>query len=1212
MVKRISKLFMIVFLLIFAFSFAACKKKENEEENKGGEDKQIPTISFQTTSYELEVGEEVTLSPVIKNLENGEIEYSEDKTGVVTSEVNGTYKAVAAGTVTVTAKIKGYDASASVTITVKEVYVPVLVSEITVEGNASMTEGDTQTLTATVLPENADDKTFKWSTSNAKIGTITDAGVVTAVKAGTVTFTATANDGSKKSGSLKVVIKEKQILATSINFEIADSFYVDDEATLEAVIEPSNASVKVARWSSTNPTVATVDETGKLKAVAAGKVTIVCETTDGSNLKASKQIEVKEFNGPKTVSYVGPTTFGLTETYQLSAKDFTSDAKGELEFVSYECFDDALEVSATGLVTPKAEGSATLIVSVKGISNIEVSIQIKIVSPLYVNKAWAGSADGASVGESLVFGTNAFDTITKALAKATNGAFIYVAAGTYDESFTISYSDIALLGPNDKVLGNDTRAEEAILTGKITLAKELKNTTIAGFKFTGNAQVVNNKGGNGSGAEPAMNLNGFKFAYNLVDTSLTSGKGVIYFVEGSSGYSYYLDFIGNKFTTSATSTLEAYVYIDNNTHLTIENNTFFNAPAKAFYINDTDKGLGGNSIIKDNTFDTIGTNAFHANWGSPSPNLTKGYYIEMSGNTFKNVNGYAIFFGRFNNADSYDHISITGNTFTSVGTGVHFDRVQDEYHITVTKNTFTNDPTKAYFSNLWRDDTSKNAKIAAGGNTYLDGENAIEAKASLYDADKVSLDPIPEEQPVVDDRPEALGNHIEIRFEGSGVLKLQEAVELDVKYFGETEGATPKFASSDATVASVDEVGKVTALKAGEATITVTINSINATVSFNVIDESQTMNELLKLIALNNNGVVMNRVITLKGSSDIDSRVYGSVNNYWAGTMPTIKADYMPMSTLKYGVWEEDASGNQTTCLQDERTSTDYIVVHDTANSNKGANAKMNSDWAHHPQSDTTASWHYTVGNDGIYQVLENEKLIAWHAGDGTNWALDNNNSTTFYDTGVAYTVERPTVTLGDDGYFYIEGQKTTVKYPTAAGVTPHLNDLGILAFKGDNGNYVIPTTHITGENYGQAICMRGGNLNAVAIESCVNADSDLYLTWQYLAKLVTSLLIKYNLTPDRVSFHNNWSNKPCPWTMMNANLVSQFLKMVYVEYEVAKNYSDYTITFTSNNPEIIDNTGRVVNRPKYTTNVSYTVTVTKGTESTSMTLHSLVIGENC
>ena len=79
---------------------------------------------------------------------------------------------------------------------------------------------------------------------------------------------------------------------------------------------------------------------------------------------------------------------------------------------------------------------------------------------------------------------------------------------------------------------------------------------------------------------------------------------------------------------------------------------------------------------------------------------------------------------------------------------------------------------------------------------------------------------------------------------------------------------------------------------------------------------------------------------------------------------------------------------------------------------------------------------------------------------------------------------------------------------------------------------------------------------------------------------------------------------------MITAGLVDTFLKLVYAEYEVAKNYSDYTIAFTSNNPEIIDNTGRVVKVPDYTTNVSYTITVTKGGESQSVTLNSLVIGK--
>ncbi|MFA6890152.1 MAG: N-acetylmuramoyl-L-alanine amidase, partial [Bacilli bacterium] len=212
----------------------------------------------------------------------------------------------------------------------------------------------------------------------------------------------------------------------------------------------------------------------------------------------------------------------------------------------------------------------------------------------------------------------------------------------------------------------------------------------------------------------------------------------------------------------------------------------------------------------------------------------------------------------------------------------------------------------------------------------------------------------------------------------------------------------------------------------------------------------------------------------------------------------------------------------------------------------------------------------------------------------------------TLYDTGVAYEGERPTVTIEADGFFYINDKKTTVVAPTG---TTTINTLGMVCFKGTNGNYVIPTTW-RGTSYGQVICARGGNLNGIGIETAVNMGSDVYLTWQTTAKFVAELLVKHNLTPDRVWFHNNFSNKPCPRSMMTAGLVDDFLEMVYTEYDVLKNYDDYSITFTSSNPDIIDNSGRVIGAPNFTTNVTYTVTVEKSGVSESIVLNALVVGK--
>ena len=218
---------------------------------------------------------EYTIEP--ENTTNKEVEWeSSDKT-IATVNADGEVTAVSDGKCTITVKVKGSDTSAKCVVKVN----PIKVTGVTLnETTKSIEAGESFTLTATVSPENAKDKSIKWSSSDPNIAKVED-GLVTALAKGTCNIIATTNDGNFKAqctvNVLPSSVKGVQFTESSVKILNGESY------TLAYSILPENAENKNVKFSSSAPNVVSVDNSGKVTALQKGTSTITITTEDGGH-----------------------------------------------------------------------------------------------------------------------------------------------------------------------------------------------------------------------------------------------------------------------------------------------------------------------------------------------------------------------------------------------------------------------------------------------------------------------------------------------------------------------------------------------------------------------------------------------------------------------------------------------------------------------------------------------------------------------------------------------------------------------------------------------------------------------------------------------------------------------------------------------------------------------------------------------------------------
>ena len=200
-----------------------------------------------------------------------------DNNGLVTGRSSGT------STITCTTT-DGSNISASCTITVAQ-----LITSISMQGSLEMNTGNTYRLSVSISPASATGKSLKWNSSNGNVATVSSDGTVTAKSPGTANITCVTTDGSKKSATCTVTVKQG-VTGITLN-KTSATIGVGNSTQLTANVSPSNATNKSVKWNSSNTGVATVNGNGQVTGLGVGTTTITCRSSDG-NATASCTVTV--------------------------------------------------------------------------------------------------------------------------------------------------------------------------------------------------------------------------------------------------------------------------------------------------------------------------------------------------------------------------------------------------------------------------------------------------------------------------------------------------------------------------------------------------------------------------------------------------------------------------------------------------------------------------------------------------------------------------------------------------------------------------------------------------------------------------------------------------------------------------------------------------------------------------------------------------------
>lgn len=789
---------------------------------------------------------------------------------------------------------------------------------------------------------------------------ITEEGLVKGLKIGTTTVKVSPKDYPNLFKTITITVNAPYNMSAPEMVEVL----VGEEYVMDFTADTDVYLV------SEDTTIATVNDIGKIKGLKLGETNIKIITNLNENIFLNVKVRVVSI--PTSIKVNGKTTMNVETTQQLTFEfNHPLAHTGVIFTISTISDESVLSVDEKGLVNALAAGTSVITVTSETDNNLKDTIEITVYNEAIVSKEATENMEFDGV--IYVYGKTLFNTITEAIEKSKDNVVIKVLEGIYTEDLTI-LKPVHLVG------------YDAVIDGFVKVSTN--NVSVEGFTFSQTSFIENTL--------PISNL---KVIGNTITTTKLNHAFITLDKVSDSHIRDNIIDITNQTAIDIKNPMDGLIQINGNV---IKNALVgIKLISEVEYQDTLEVGVGWNKISNTKTaFDlnpkyasthknivfnvrfnevtgyekavqTVSNHNidFTLNYWGKAPDLA-----EFSNITTDDLKGYYVDANLIISEENFDPNIPIIITITNEIEEFFMDQ-QYSYEYELLPKETPHDTVQWITSspNVARVVNNEIVPIRSGEVTFT-----LRAKRNYNINAKTTLTVVT-----------TPGIELEISKPMGSPIVGEDFSFIATPFPKKIENEAVLFETDDTSIATIDQNGNVTSLKAGLVTITASLQSDpTVTQSFKVeIVDAYEDDNLMDLLTQYANSYATRRIWTVYGVSyNYTADTNDSVNRYLFGGIGVINRDrILPISEglrpgLKKPVGTIPSPNSQNIY---------YIVFHETAgtNTNAGALSYSNYLWnQYHGNTKPFVSWTYTLDDKVIYQHIPDDE-VAYHAGDGSTLA---------------------------------------------------------------------------------------------------------------------------------------------------------------------------------------------------------------------------------